>query len=286
MLKKQKLILIFSLLAVIFSLTGCQLLTQSSLTVAGSTALQPIIEAAANKYRQKNPHFYINVQGGGSGAGLSQVAEGTIDLGTSDVFAAQKPGINRRKLQDYKIAVVGITLIINKKAGINHLSSRQLAAIFSGQIRNWKKVGGNNLPITVINRTSGSGTRLNFEKFVLNNKSSLTAQEQSSSATAYKIVKDTPGAISYVAFPSAKAGVVKPKINGITPTDENVRQNRWKIWAYEHVYLQKKASVNAQKFLAYLKSAEVEKIIERLGFITISSMHVSRNQNGQIRHVN
>lgn len=286
MLKKQKLILIFNLLAVILSLTGCQSLTQSSLTVAGSTALQPIIEAAANQYRQKKPHFYINVQGGGSGAGLSQVAEKTIDLGTSDVFAAQKPGIDDHKLQDQKIAVVGITLIINKKAGIDRLTSRQLMAIFSGQVKNWQKLGGNNLPITVINRTSGSGTRLNFEKFALKNKSSLTTQEQSSSATAYQIVRDTPGAISYVAFPYAKAGVVKPKINGVAPTDENVRQNRWKIWAYEHVYLQKNASANAKKFLAYLKSAEVEKIIERLGFISISSMQVSRDQNGRITQVN
>nr|WP_282564671.1 phosphate ABC transporter substrate-binding protein [Liquorilactobacillus sicerae] len=261
---------------------GCRKLSQSSLTVAGSTAAQPIIEAAAAQIRRSDPHFYVNVQGGGSGTGLSQLAEGTIDIGTSDVFASQKSNIDQKKLRDYKIAVMGITLIINPQAGVKDLTRQEVSEIFTGKLTNWQQLGGKKLPITVINRAAGSGTRLNFEKLALSGKPSLIAQEQSSSLTAYQTVKDTPGAISYVAFPDAKAGVIKPKIDGVSPNEHNVLTNHWKLWSYEHLYTRKRVNSQTKTFLKYLTSPSINKLLKRFGFIPISSMKVVRNQQGKV----
>lgn len=283
MLSKHKLVLL--VLFLILGLSGCQKLSQSSLTVAGSTAAQPIIEAAAAQMRQSDPHFYINVQGGGSGTGLSQVAEGTIDIGTSDVFASQKSNIDQKKLIDYKIAVTGITLIINPQAQVHNLTKQEVKTIFTGKLTNWHQVGGKNLSIIVINRAAGSGTRLNFEKLALSGKSSLIAQEQSSSLTAYQTVKDTPGAISYVAFPDAKAGVIKPKIDGVSPNEHNVLTNRWKLWSYEHLYTRKRVNSQTKIFLKYLTSPSINKLLKKFGFIPISSMQVVRNQQGKVNYL-
>jgi phosphate transport system substrate-binding protein len=106
--KFKRVVFLVPSVLLIFFLSGCQQLNQESLTVAGSTAIQPIIEMAAAKYRQQRPNSYVNVQGGGSETGLSQVAERAIDIGTSDVFASQKASLQVHKLQDHKLAVSGI----------------------------------------------------------------------------------------------------------------------------------------------------------------------------------
>lgn len=282
---KQLLLLSFCS-GLLICLAGCQQPNKESLTVAGSTAVQPIIETAALDYRQQRPNFYVNVQGGGSGTGLSQVTERAIDIGTSDVFATQNSDLTTEKLQDQKLAVSGIAVIVNPQTGVSNLTMAQVRKIFTGKITNWQQVGGKHLPITVINRAEGSGTRLNFEALALAGRPSMTTQEQASSGTAYQIVRETAGAVSYVAFPYIQSGVTAPKIDGIAPTAKNVENNHWKIWSYEHLYIRKDSSKKVRYFMKYLKSNQVKKVIVKLGFIPISSMKVVRDHHGIVKPIN
>lgn len=254
-----------------------------SITAVGSTALQPLVEAAGESYAQANPGVFVNVQGGGTGTGLSQVAQGAVDLGNSDLFAEEKKGINAKDLVDHQVAVVGITPILNKNLKIKNLSLAQLTDIFTGRVTNWQQVGGPNQEIVVINRATGSGTRAAFEKWAMGGKQSIEAQEQDSSGMVRSIVSTTPGAISYVAFAYGNDTVSTPAIDGVAANDQNVKDGRYPIWSYEHIYSKGKPSEPVQKFLDYLVSDHVQfKLVPKLGYIPIRDMNITRSIDGQI----
>lgn len=236
-MKKIK-ILIGSLLIATL-MTGCASKKNNNITIVGSTAMQPMIEMAAEEF-QHHSKVRITVQGGGSGTGLSQVQAGAVAIGNSDIFAQQQPGIKAEKLQDNKVAVVGIAPVVNKKVGIDNLSMDQLKGIFTGKYTNWKQVGGKNQKIIVINRAQGSRTRKAFESDVLKGESAIKAQEQDSSGTVQKMIAATPGSISYLAFPYLNKDVQKLSIDNVKPNAKNVENNDWKIWAYEHMYTKKR----------------------------------------------
>nr|WP_017552704.1 phosphate ABC transporter substrate-binding protein PstS family protein [Heyndrickxia coagulans] len=256
---------------------------QESITAVGSTALQPLVQEAAAQYMNDHPGATINVQGGGSGTGLSKVAEGAVQIGNSDVFAEEKDGIDASKITDHKVAVVGFAPVANQDIGVDNLTKQQLIGIFTGKIKNWKEVGGKDLKIVVINRAEGSGTRAVFEKQALDGATAVKAQEQDSSGTVQKIVNETPGAISYLAFSYINNKVKALKVDGVEPTEENVKTNKWKIWAYEHMYTKGKATGLTKKFIDYMLSDEVQKnLVPKLGYMPISEMQVERDAGGNV----
>ncbi|KWZ83008.1 MAG: phosphate ABC transporter substrate-binding protein PstS family protein [Heyndrickxia coagulans] len=256
---------------------------QESITAVGSTALQPLVQEAAAQYMNDHPGATINVQGGGSGTGLSKVAEGAVQIGNADVFAEEKDGIDASKITDHKVAVVGFAPVANQDIGVDNLTKQQLIDIFTGKIKNWKEVGGKDLKIVVINRAEGSGTRAVFEKQALDGATAVKAQEQDSSGTVQKIVNETPGAISYLAFSYINNKVKALKVDGVEPTEENVKTNKWKIWAYEHMYTKGKATGLTKKFIDYMLSDEVQKnLVPKLGYMPISEMQVERDAGGNV----
>ena len=281
---KKMTILLTSILSIVL-LTGCSKWVDKgqSITAVGSTALQPLVETVAEEYQNNHPGQFVNVQGGGSGTGLSQVQSGAVNIGNSDVFAEEKSGIDAKKLVDHQVAVVGITPIVNKKVGVKNISMENLQKIFTGEITNWKQVGGNDVDVVILNRASGSGTRGTFERWVLNGKEPKAAQEQDSSGTVRQIVADTPGAISYVAFSYVTKDVATLSIDGVAPNDDNVKTNKWIIWSYEHMYTKGQPTELTKKFLDYVLSDKVQKeIVAKLGYIAISDMQVKRDWQGNV----
>ncbi|BDR57947.1 phosphate ABC transporter substrate-binding protein [Xylocopilactobacillus apicola] len=280
--KKLLSLLVLPILAV--SLSSCRIkIKGEQLTVVGSTALQPLVEAASDEYIQSLDGVFVNVQGGGSGTGLSEIQQGAVDIGMSDLFAEEKAGIDPKKLEDHRLLVTGIAPVVNKKVKVTNLTSKQLKDIFTGKVTNWRDITGQDLPIIIVNRANGSGTRYNFEKIVLKGQDAKSAQEQDSSGMAISIVSSTPGAISYVSFSYLKDSVLQPKVDGVKPTQANVRNNRWKIWSYEHLYTQKNPSALTRSFLNYLKSDEVTEMIKSMKYIPTSEMEVSRDVSGHVR---
>ena len=146
-----------------------------SITAAGSSALKPLVDDAADLFNEKYPDVNITIDAGGSGEGLKQVSEGTVNIGNSDVEAAEKlDAAKAAELVDHKVCVVTMAPIVNKDVtagGVKNLTKAQLTDIFTGKITNWKEVGGADEAIVLITRPESSGTRATFKKYALDGAS-------------------------------------------------------------------------------------------------------------------
>jgi phosphate transport system substrate-binding protein len=253
----------------------------------GSTALQPLVQAAQESFTTDNPNYTITVQGGGSGTGLSQVEAGSVTIGNSDVFAEEKDGVDASKLVDHKVAVVGMAPVVNKEVGVTDVSKQDLIDIFTGKVTNWSELGGKDQEIAVINRASGSGTRATFEKWGLDGTETIQTQEQDSSGTVRKIVAETPGAISYLALSYLDDTLQTLTIDGVEATPENIATNDWKIWSYEHMYTNGEPDANVKAFLDYMLSDDIQQgVVKELGYLPITDMQVERSVEGDVSELN
>lgn len=258
------------------------------LSIDGSSALQPLVQAAAAEFDQANGS-QTSVAAGGSGKGLSDVNSGAVQIGMSDVFAVQKestPG-QYSALVDHQVAVVAFTLVVSNdlKGKVDNLTSDEIKKIYTGQVTNWSQLGGPNELISVINRPAASGTRSTFKQWVLdgaNETSGNTLSEDSTGAVAAAI-KATPGSIGYVAIgfvTGPNKGDISPIcINGAKATADDISAGKYQFWGVEHMYTKGPASPYAKALMQYILSDQVQKNdLLRLSYIPIGEVSASAIQ--------
>lgn len=251
-----------------------------TITAAGSSALKPLADDAADSFLNDHPDVSITIDAGGSGEGLKQVSEGTVDIGNSDVAAEDKLDETAAKeLVDHQVCVVTMAPIVNKdvaEAGVKSLTKEQLISIFTGKTTNWKDVGGPDEDIVLVTRPESSGTRATFQKYALdgNEEASNTSMETDDSGVLLTNVKSTNGAIGYVAlsYLTGDAGVETVAIDDVEPTLENTYSGKYPVWTFEHMYTKGEPDEVVKTFLDYIMSDEYGAKMESLGYGVSSKM--------------
>ena len=236
-----------------------------SITSAGSTALQPLIDKAGKDYVAACPGAQIQVQGGGSGTGLTQVSQGAVQLGASDVTAESKlPAADAANLVDHIIAKQGWVMVVNPDVtGVTNLTSAQATDIWTGKVTNWKDVGGPDEAIVLILRPESSGTRATFKKIVLGGAKEATGQAltEDSNGAVTTAVKGTPGATSVIGFAyyaQNKGQVTALQLDGTEATVDNMAAGTYKLSADGHVYSKGQPDGLAKSFIDYLLGPVVQ----------------------------
>jgi phosphate transport system substrate-binding protein len=253
--------------------------------VSGSSALQPLVNAAKEKFEASHKGISVEVSAGGSKKGLADVAAGAVQVGDSDIFA---PADLKGKLVDHKVAVIGFAAMANKGAyneKITAIGLAELARIFSGDVKNWKDVGGGNVPIVVINRAPGSGTRSVFGSVVLGGDKFVESQTEDNSGALVAKLKQTKGSISYLAMSFADSDLltfgIKSDAASVEASVSNITSGSYPIWSYEHMYTQGPPTGVAKEFIDYILSPAFQnQVLPTVkGFIPVTQMKVSRDEN-------
>lgn len=240
-----------------------------SIIAGGSTALQPLVEAAAKAYDAACPGATVNVQGGGSGTGLNQVVAGNFQIGDSDVTAEEKlKPADASTLVNHNVVKQGWVMVVsNDVTGVTDLTTQQAQDIWTGKITDWKSVGGPDKPIVLILRPASSGTRATFKKIVLGgrNEASGQALTEDSNGAVVKAVGATPGSTSVIGFAyyqQNKATVIGLQLDGVDPTVANMVSGAYKLSAYGHMYTKGQPSGLTAAFIDYMYTPAVQQGIE------------------------
>jgi phosphate transport system substrate-binding protein len=240
-----------------------------SITLAGSTSVQPLAEELAKAYMAKNPDVKIAVQGGGSGAGVKAAMSGTADIGMCS--RELNPDEN---LFETVIAKDGVAVIVNKANPLSNLTLDQLQKIYTGSFTTWKQVAGPSAlktKIVVVNREAGSGTRGAFEELVLGKlKNTSNCIVQSSTGAVQQTVSVTKESIGYISLGSLDASAVKAvSINGVACTEKNIVAKTY-IIQRPFLLLTKTAPTGlAKEFIDWILSPEGQKIVAK-EFISVN----------------
>ncbi|MBV9972391.1 MAG: phosphate ABC transporter substrate-binding protein [Candidatus Eremiobacteraeota bacterium] len=250
---------------------GTQTAQNGNITVAGSTALLPLVKQAAQDYQAAHSGVRISVAGGGSRVGLTQAQQKGVDIGDSDI----PPAASQQDLVDHKVAVVIFAVVVNPSTRISGLSKSQIRDVFSGKLTNWKQAGGTDTPVTLVNRPKSSGTRAVFVSALMGGQQPAeSAITQDSSGTVVTTVAQTPGAASYVSTGYLKNGkIIAVKIDGVAPDASAVKSGRYPFWAYEHMVTSGAPSKAVGDFINFV--AKDRTLLHSVGFLASDEVKVN-----------
>ena len=239
-----------------------------TVSTGGSTSMEKVMSALQEAYAEKEPDVTVTYDPTGSGAGITGATDKTLDIGLSS-----------RKLKDGEtgvtattIALDGIAIIVNNANPVQDLTIDQIAKIATGEVTNWKDVGGEDAPIVLIGREAGSGTRDGFESITDTKDACKYRQELTSTGDVITTVSQNPDAIGYASLASLKDNVKALTVGGIAPTEETVKDGSYVIQR-PFVLVTKdgvELSETAKKFFDYATSSQAAEVITAAGAVPVN----------------
>ena len=233
----------------------------------GSTSMEKVIGALSEQFMADNSGVTITYDPTGSGAGITAVQEGTCDIGLSS--RALKDEEKAAGLKETVLAYDGIAIIVHPDNPVSDLSIEQIAKLYTGEITNWKDVGGSDAEVVLIGREAASGTRDGFESITGTKDACQYRQELTSTGDVITAVAQNPDAIGYASLASVKDSVKALKVAGVTPSEETVKDGTYLIQR-PFVLVTKEGvelSPVAQAFFDYATKGQANDIITASGVV-------------------
>ena len=233
----------------------------------GSTSMEKVIGALSESYMAANKDVTVNYNPTGSGAGITAVQEGTCDIGLSS--RALKDEEKAAGLKETVLAYDGIAIIVHPDNPVSDLSIEQIAKLYTGEITNWKDVGGSDAEVVLIGREAASGTRDGFESITGTKDKCQYRQELTSTGDVITAVSQNPDAIGYASLAAIKDSVKALSVDGVTPSEATVKDGSYQVQRpFVLVTVEGKAlSAAAQSFFDYATSADAADIIAKAGAV-------------------
>ena len=233
----------------------------------GSTSMEKVIGALGESFMAANEGVEFTYHPTGSGAGITAAQEGRCDIGLSS--RALKDEEKAGGLKETVLAYDGIAIIVNPENPVNDLTLDQIAKLYTGEITNWKDVGGNDAEVVLIGREAASGTRDGFESITGTKDKCQYRQELTSTGDVITAVSQNPDAIGYASLASIKDSVKALNVDGVTPSETTVKDGSYKVQRpFVLVTVEgKELTPVAQKFFDYITSPDAAAIIAKAGAV-------------------
>ena len=244
--------------------------TGGTVSTDGSTSMEKVIGALGESFMEANSGTTFTYNPTGSGSGIQAVSEGRCDIGMSS--RALKDDEKASGLKETIVALDGIAVIVNPQNPVKDLSLEQIAKIYTGEITNWKDVGGEDAEIVRIGREAGSGTRDGFESITETKDACQYRQELTSTGDVITTVSQNPNAIGYASLAAIKDSVKALTVNGVAPTEATVKDGTYLV--QRPLVLVTKEGValseTAQRFFDFATSADAASIISAAGAVPVA----------------
>lgn len=234
----------------------------------GSTSMEKVIGYLSEAFMKDNTDVKVTYNPTGSGSGIEAVGKGSCDIGLAsrDLTDEEKSS----GLKQTTIALDGIGMIVNPQNGVEDLSLDQISKIYTGEITNWKDVGGADGQIVVIGREAASGTRDGFETITGTKEKCKYAQELTSTGDVVQTVAGNPNAIGYASIADLNDSVKAIKVGGVAPSEDTVKDGSYKIQRDFNLITKDgtKLSAPAQAFFDYCTGADAGQYISKAGAVS------------------
>lgn len=240
--------------------------TETEIIVAGSTSVQPFADRWAEAFLRSKPGCFVNVQGGGSSAGIQAAVSGAADIGTS----SRDLKSDEKALNEIIVARDGLAVIVHRSNPVRGLSLREVRLVFVGEIPNWKYLGWEDRPITVVTREEGSGTRGAFQELVMGkDRIARGAIVEDSNGTVREIVAGDPHAIGYISLGLVSDRVRALPLDGVVPGEAAIRDGTYKLVRPFLFVTRGAAAGMCREFIDFVLSPEGQELVRKEGLLPV-----------------
>jgi phosphate transport system substrate-binding protein len=254
---------------------GCSRSKGRTVSAIGSTSIQPFAEELADEFNARHSDTYVEVQGGGSTAGIQAVESGYAQIG---MCSRGLKDDEKTSLSGICIALDGIAVVVHNSNRVSDLTTEQIRNIFAGRVKNWNQVGGDDRPLTVITREEGSGTREAFTKLVMQDNAEITMRSitMPSNGSVKALVEGDPAGIGYISLGMVDEALKAVRVDGKEASRQGVNEGRYKLVRPFLFVVKGQPTVEAQKFIDFVLSDDGQKTLEKRGLIRAPSTHETR----------